>query len=365
MTRTMGCVAGAIVLLAAIPGCGDSNGNTGGSGAGGATDATTASGTTVTGMPTSPPTIASFVASPAAITAGETSTLSWTVSDGQLALNGMQVTGTSLVVSPTLTTTYTLTASNGAGQASAETTITVAPAVSSVPSNPIAFTKDVPFTVDSGTTNYVFVPSQYDSTHMTPITLLVWLHGCGGMSSGDIYMVSPGGSQSWISLAVGGQEGNCWNVDTDPAKVMAAIADIKTHFNIKPKGVIMGGYSSGGDLSYRTAFYNANTFAGLIIENSSPYRDTGSSEAASLAAATWKVNVLHLAHLQDTTYPIAGVRQETDTMTGAGYPMTRIEVDGGHYDNAGATENGHAVPGTSADLVTYLLPALDAGWTSP
>jgi predicted esterase len=268
-------------------------------------------------------------------------------------------------VSPTLTTTYTLRATNGAGQTSAEATVTVAPAVSSVPSNPIAFTKDVPFTVDSGTTNYVFVPSKYDSTHMTPISLLVWLHGCGGMSSGDIYMVSPGGSQSWISLAVGGQEGNCWNVDTDPAKVMAAIADIKTHFNIKPKGVIMGGYSSGGDLSYRTAFYNANTFAGLIIENSSPYRDTGSSQAASLAAAAWKFNVLHLAHLQDTTYPIAGVRQETDTLTGAGYPMMRIEVDGGHYDNAGAIENGHAVPGTSADLVTYLLPALDAGWTAP
>lgn len=90
---------------------------------------------------------------------------------------------------------------------------------SSVPPDPIAFTSGAPFTVDSGTTNYVYVPASYDSTHKTPVTLLVWLHGCGGMSSGDIYTVSPGGSQSWISLTVGGQEGNCWDVDNDPPRV--------------------------------------------------------------------------------------------------------------------------------------------------
>jgi hypothetical protein len=68
-----------------------------------------------------------------------------------------------------------------------------------------------------------------------------------------IYSISLGGAQSYISLAVGGQEGNCWDVDADPA----------------------------------------------------------------------------------------------------------------HYDDAGATEDGHAVPGTDADLRTYLLPKLTAGWTSP
>ena len=63
------------------------------------------------------------------------------------------------------------------------------------------------------------------------------------------------------------------------------------------------------------------------------------------------------AHLQDTVYPIAGVRNETDAMVAAGFPLTRVEVDGGHYDDAGATENGHSVPGTSADVATYLLIA--------
>ena len=257
----------------------------------------------------------------------------------------------------------------GDGKADADATVDAAdttPPPSSVPTDPISYKKDDPFTVDSGTTNWVYVPSSYDDTHATPITLFVWLHGCGGVSSGDIWVVSPGGTeQTWISLAVGGAEGSCWNVDTDSAKVLAALADIKTHFNVKPKGVVLGGYSSGGDLTYRTAFYNAGLFAGVLVENSSPYRDTGSTESASLAAASWKFNAVHLAHLQDTTYPIAGVRTETDSMTAAGFPLKRIEVDGGHYDDPGAIENGHAVPGTDADLATYLFPYLSAGWTAP
>ena len=236
---------------------------------------------------------------------------------------------------------------------------------SSVPTAPVLFARNTPFRVNSGTLNYVDVPDAYDATHQTPMTLLVWLHGCGGYSSGDIYTVSPGGAQSWISLAVGGQEGNCWDMNADPPRVMAAIADIKTHFNIKPHGVILGGYSSGGDLSYRTAFYNAYFFAGILVENTSPFQDTGSTQAASLAAAAWKFNVAHLAHLQDGAYPIDGVRAETDALKAAGFPVTRIEVDGGHYDAPGATENGHPVPGTNADLAADLFPYLNAGWTSP
>jgi hypothetical protein len=75
--------------------------------------------------------------------------------------------------------------------------------------------------------------------------------------------------------------------------------------------------------------------------------------------------VVHLAHLQDQTYPIAGVRTETEALVAAGFPLTRIEVDGGHYDAPNAIENGAAVPGTNADLVTYLFPSLTAGWTAP
>ncbi|HEY5053967.1 MAG TPA: CARDB domain-containing protein, partial [Solirubrobacterales bacterium] len=168
---------------------------------------------------------------------------------------------------------------------------------SSVPTEPISFTAGTPFTLNSSASNYwVYIPNSYDKTHATPTTLFVWLHGCGGMSSGDIYTVDPGGSQDWIAIAVGGREGECWDSSSDQTKVLAAIASVKTHFNINPRRVILGGYSSGGDLAYRTAFYNANSFAGILIENSSPFRDTGSSQAESLAAASWKFHVVHLAH---------------------------------------------------------------------
>jgi hypothetical protein len=103
--------------------------------------------------------------------------------------------------------------------------------------------------------------------------------------------------------------------------------------------------------------YSANTFAGVLAENTSPFRDMGSSQAASLAAAAWKFNVVHLAHTGDSTYPIAGVRNETDAMAAAGFPITRIEKPGNHY-HAGAT-------GTDYDLQTYLLPHPSDDWLSP
>jgi endoglucanase len=231
---------------------------------------------------------------------------------------------------------------------------------STVPTNPIAFTKDIVFTtVVGGITNWVYVPKAYDATHATPSSVLVWLHGCGGQNKYDVSMVSPGGSQSWITLAPGGAESACWNVSTDGAKVLATLADLKTHFNIDPRHVVLGGYSSGGDLTYRTVFYNANLFSGVIVENSSPFRDTGSTQAQSLAVAAWKFNVAHLLHTGDTTYAPAGVRTELAALTTAGFPVTKIEKPGTHWDNDVGTT------GTSYDLRTFLLPYMNAGWLAP
>jgi hypothetical protein len=312
------------------------------------------------------PSIDSFTATPSTIQSGASSTLAWTVRNAtSISLDGTAVTGSSSVVSPTATKTYTLSASNSAGTVTATATVTVS-AASTVPTDPIAFTPDTVFTLDSGTTNWIVVPGAYDSSHQTPISLFVWLHGCGGESSGDIYNVSPGGAgQTWISLTVGGREMDCWDPNSDSPKVLAAIADLKTHFNIDPKRVVLGGYSSGGDLGYRLAFYNALDFAGILAENTSPFRDTGSSATQSIAAAGWKFHVAHLAHLQDETYAIAGVRDELAQLTAAGFPVTSIERDGTHYDDPGAVVNGNPVPGTVADLQSLLLPFLSAGWTAP
>jgi hypothetical protein len=75
------------------------------------------------------PIINSFSASPSTITSGESSTLSWSVTDaasvtidhgvGTVALSG------TTAVNPTTTTTYTLTSANVAGSVTATTTVTV------------------------------------------------------------------------------------------------------------------------------------------------------------------------------------------------------------------------------------------------
>jgi predicted esterase len=230
-----------------------------------------------------------------------------------------------------------------------------------IPSSPITPTYESVVTLySSASPYYLYVPKTYDGTHRTPTRLLVWLHGCGGNGYGDVWSVSPGGSQSWISISLGGRDGDCWDVDNDPWLVMAALSDIKKRLNIDPRKTVVGGYSSGGDLAYKTAFYNAMSFAGVIAENTSPFRDTDSSATSSMGAAAWHFNVAHLAHLQDDEYPIDGVRQETGQLYGAGFPMERIELNGHHWD-----DDSGSYYGTMADRRTYLLPYLDRGWLAP
>ncbi|HEU5115138.1 MAG TPA: RHS repeat-associated core domain-containing protein [Isosphaeraceae bacterium] len=80
------------------------------------------------------PTISAFTASASSIGSGASVTLSWTVSQATaLTLSpGGALSGTSVVVHPTATTTYTLTASNPAGAATATTTVTVVPLTVSI-----------------------------------------------------------------------------------------------------------------------------------------------------------------------------------------------------------------------------------------
>jgi hypothetical protein len=85
------------------------------------------SGSFTVGSVVSPPTINSFTATPAAILTGGSSTLSWSVTGAtSLSISGLGgVSGSSVNVSPALTTTYTLTATNSQGTVNANATVTV------------------------------------------------------------------------------------------------------------------------------------------------------------------------------------------------------------------------------------------------
>jgi hypothetical protein len=85
--------------------------------------------TLTTAIPT-PPTISSFAADPSTITSGQSSELSWSVTGADsISISPAvgTVTGNSIAVFPSQTTTYTLTAMNAQGSVTAETTVAVAP----------------------------------------------------------------------------------------------------------------------------------------------------------------------------------------------------------------------------------------------
>src|SRR5437899_9510107 len=80
-------------------------------------------------VPTGPsPTISSFTANPSTVTAGSPVTLSWSVSNSTYNIIDPQVgpvRGTSIVVTPSSTTTYTLYTTNQFGRSTAPVTVTV------------------------------------------------------------------------------------------------------------------------------------------------------------------------------------------------------------------------------------------------
>lgn len=80
-------------------------------------------------VPTGPsPTITSFTANPMTVTAGSPVTLSWNVSSSLYNIISPQVgavRGTSVVLNPTATTTYTLNTTNQYGRTTATVTVTV------------------------------------------------------------------------------------------------------------------------------------------------------------------------------------------------------------------------------------------------
>jgi pimeloyl-ACP methyl ester carboxylesterase len=260
----------------------------------------------------------------------------------------------------------------GTGTKSGSTSPSYDPAgpISTVPTDPLSHPVEEPFAVNSGGVHYFgFVPGSYDPNNQTATPLLIWLHGCYGEAEGDAWVVDPGEEQGWLTLSLAGREGGgegvCWIPSVDEAKLMAALADFETHFNVNRRRVILAGYSSGGDLAYRTGFRHSSTFAGLLIANSTPFRDTESSAAESLAAATTRFHIVALAHEQDETYPVATVVKETNEVKAAGFPLTLIERRGEHWNEPGEKVEGVTVPGTDADIRAYLLPHIDDGWLAP
>jgi uncharacterized protein YkwD len=146
----------------------------------------------------SAPTIASFTATPATIVAGQSTTLSWTVSGASTVSidNGIGDVSsvTSKSVLPTSTTMYTLTATNSAGTAVAHATVTVTP--------PTAAPTITSFTATPAT----IAPGQFSTLawSVSGATNITVDHGVGDVSSVTSTAVSPAVSTLYTLYASNG-----------------------------------------------------------------------------------------------------------------------------------------------------------------
>ena len=131
-----------------------------------ASGSVTASTTVTVNAVTKAPTINSFSALPSTITVGESSTLSWSVTDATTVTIDQSVgsvfsTGTT-AVTPATTTTYTLTATNVAGSVTASVTVVVTPAEYTVTLKPIVDESGYVRNTGQVTPKYMYVG---DDTH--------------------------------------------------------------------------------------------------------------------------------------------------------------------------------------------------------
>jgi predicted esterase len=202
------------------------------------------------------------------------------------------------------------------------------------------------FTRTTAKSSYVgFVPKSYTGQ---PTTLVVGMHGCGDDSMNfATWAVNPfdtRAKQTHIGISIGGQEGNCWDTNKDADKVMAAIEDVSKCFYVHKQKVVLAGFSSGGMLAYKMGLGQAEKFAGIIIESSG-------LGGAQPSAASWKINVAHIAHKSDDAFPLSKVQADWAKLEAAGIPLQKSTVDGPH-------------DGTSEDWINFLLPKID-GWKAP
>jgi predicted esterase len=202
----------------------------------------------------------------------------------------------------------------------------------------------------------VRLPPKYEVANPRPSRLLIALHGCGDSAANfATWAAAPfsvRSSQDYIAVAVGGRDGQCWDTNHDATLVAATIARVSSCFYVHQERIVLGGYSSGGDLAYKLAMTDSLVYSGVLIEHSGLFDVVGSANVDNvLAAAEWKINIGHTAGINDPVYLISNVRSDYNKMVAHGFPI--------HYQE---TSEDH--DGTSDDWAGFLIPLM-AKWSTP
>ncbi len=262
-------------------------------------------GTTTTGTPPPPPPptmpiISSFTAAPSSITAGQSSTLSWVTTGATLVTINQgigAVTGTSKSVSPTATTTYTLSAGNSAGTTTAIVVVTVAPVVVTPPPPPPPPSKP---TITSFTATPTKITAGQSSTlawATTGATLLTIDNGVG-VVTGTSKSVSPTATTTYTLSA-----GNSAGTTTATVTVTVAPVVVTPPPPPPPSNLISNGNLETGSTNAPTGWSN-DYWGNLTPQFTYPVAGNGGGKAAQLqvtsytdGAANWVFD-----HVTDSTH---------------------------------------------------------------
>ncbi len=197
----------------------------------------------------------------------------------------------------------------------------------------------------------VYLPKSLDEKRPAP--LLVGLYGCGDRARNFAeWAIDPWATratQDWIGLAVdGASRHGCWDLDKDADKVLAAVDDLARCANVDLERVVIGGYSSGGNLAWRVAMTHSDRFAGVLIENAALHRSL-------LKVSEWsrarRLPIAHRAHREDPVFPIAKVLTDEKRLKERGFP---ILLDVQPVDHSGSSE----------DWAQFLIPKM-RDWKRP
>lgn len=202
----------------------------------------------------------------------------------------------------------------------------------SVPTDPVSYEPGSVFRIGTSPTEYwMYVPTAYDDSHRTPTRLVVFVHGCGGTGEEYATIIKDLVEDlDHLVMTPGlGKDGQCWDPTADARPLLDSIADVRTRFNVDPRRVVLGGYSSGSTLAGQVAFEHADDFAGLMVIPGRPFW-SDDNRADLVAGAAWKLNIAWRAHTGDEYYPIATLRGDKRALNDAGFPLAFSEVAGDH-----------------------------------
>jgi len=286
------------------------------------------------------PVVTAFTSSPTAITAGDPATLSWTI-QGQAtcSLSGSgDVPGNTATVAPTATTTYTLTATNPAGNDSRSLTLTVHPvpqiASFTAEANPVAMgqtTGLIP--VFSGGTGSILGVGEVRSGQRISVTL-------GAETRYVLTVTNPLGRQATRDLTVGVVAPP--TIQSFIANPSAITVGDSTTLTWAAQGQTALSLSSVGDVT--------GTSSRIVAPASTtPYTLTASNLAGPVSAS-----------LQVTVHPLPQIASFTAgrLLITQGQTTSLVPVFTGGTGailGIGQVDSGKAIPVSPASSTTYVL----------